>query len=94
MLGELYGFVRSASFEFDCLKPLEHFEPANQVVNKQYLIGSPSINLLDADLNFPEIYQTNAYYNTPSDAYYTPSITVSGTIPSFLTITGTQITVN
>jgi hypothetical protein len=86
MLGELYGFVRNGAFEFDCLKPLEHFEPANPVLNKQYLIGSPSYDLLDSDLNFEAIYIGNLYY--------IGSITVSGTIPSFLTITGTQITVN
>jgi hypothetical protein len=56
MLGELYGFVRGGTMNFDCLKPLEHFEPANPVINKQYLIGSPSYNLLDPDLNFPANY--------------------------------------
>jgi hypothetical protein len=85
MLGELYGFVRSGSVNVDCLAPLEHFEPANPVVNKQYLIGSLSYDLLGAELNF------SVNYNL---AYYTPSITVTGTIPSFLTIKGTQITVN
>ena len=86
MLGELYGFARSGLINFDCLKPLEHFEPANPVVNKQYLIGSPTTDLLSADLNFPANYQANPYY--------TPSITVTGTIPAFLIITSNQITVN
>jgi hypothetical protein len=85
MLGELYGFVRGGSLDFDCLKPLEHFEPKNPVVNKQYLIGTPSYDLLDPDLNFSTNYNGNPYY--------TGSITVSGTIISFLIITGTQITV-
>lgn len=71
--------------------PLEHFKPANAVVNKQYTIGNPSYDLLDSDLNFAAMYSTSPYLGNP---YYTGSITVTGTIPSFLTITGTQIKVN
>ena len=36
---------------------------------------------------FPAVYQTNTYG-------LIPSITVTGTVPAFITITGTQITVN
>ncbi len=91
MLGDLYGFARSATGDVDCLKPLEHFGQASPVVNKQYLIGSPSYDLLDPDLNFATMYSNDPYLGNP---YYTGSITVTGTIPSFLTITGSQITVN
>ena len=71
--------------------PLEHFKPANAVVNKQYTIGNPSYDLLDPDLNFAAMYSNSPYLGNP---YYTGSITVTGTIPSFLTKTDTQITVN
>ena len=87
MLGELYGFVKYG-FSFDCLAPLEYFVTTTPIINTEYTISKPSLNLLDGQLwsHFPANYQTNLYY--------TPSMTVTGTIPQFLTITGPQITVN
>jgi hypothetical protein len=70
---------------------LEHFEPAIPVVNKQYIIGKPSSDLLEPDLNFAAMYSGDPYLG---NLYYTGSITVTGTIPSFLIITDTQITVS
>jgi hypothetical protein len=81
MLGELYGFVKGGFLDFDCLAPLEHFVTKTPIVKTQYIIRDPSLDLIDGSIlsHFPANYQTNLYYE--------PSMTVTGTIPSFLAIT-------